>query len=123
MNNTARSVPLWHGKTPDTAIPDRVRVRVFERAEGRCHRCRRKINAGDKWTCEHLVALVNGGLNAESNLGVTCDWCLPEKNAEDVAEKSRVYKRKKSQIGIKKPRSILGWRKFNGEPVRASRER
>lgn len=101
--DTARSVPVWHGKTPDTPPPDRVRVRVFDRVGGRCHRCRRKINAGDKWVCEHLTALINGGLNAESNLGVTCEWCLPVKNAQDVAEKSKVYKRRKSHLGIRKP--------------------
>lgn len=98
-----RSLPEWRGKTPDTPVPDRVRARVFTAKGGRCHRCTRKINAGEKWTCEHLLALINDGENRERNLDVTCNWCLPAKNAEDVAEKSRVYQRKKRHLGIRKP--------------------
>lgn len=100
-----RSVPEWIGRTPDTPAPPRVRLRVFERAGGCCHRCGRKIMAGDTWTLEHLVALINGGGNAEGNLGVTCRWCLPEKNAEDVAEKAKVARVRKKHVGATKPRS------------------
>ena len=59
------------------------------------------IAAGERWTLEHLVALINGGANREANLGVTCDWCLPIKNAEDVAEKSIVAKKRAKHIGAK----------------------
>lgn len=102
-----RSVPEWIGKTADTQAPARVRLRVFERAEGRCHRCNRKIAAGEKWTLEHLTALVNGGENREQNLGVTCDWCLFVKNAEDVAEKSRVARKRKKHLGLTESRNPL----------------
>lgn len=101
MMITARSVPEWIGATPDTPAPPRVRLRVFERGEGKCHRCTRKIAAGEKWTLEHLVALINGGQNRESNLGVTCRWCLPEKNAEDVARKSKDYEVRAKHRGIR----------------------
>lgn len=87
----SRSVPEWQGKNDDTPAPPRVRVRVFERCAGKCGQCGRKIRAGEGWTLEHLIALINGGRNAESNLGVTCDWCLPAKNAADVAEKAKAY--------------------------------
>lgn len=115
---SARSVPEWQGKTPDTAAPPRVRLRVFEREGGRCHRCRRKIAAGERWTLEHVKALINGGANAERNLAVTCDWCLPAKNAEDVAEKAKTARVKARHLGIKPKRSgFRGWRRMNGEPV------
>lgn len=113
----SRSVPEWIGATPDTPVPPRVRVRVFDSKKGRCHKCTRKINAGEKWTCEHLIALINGGENREKNLDVTCDWCLPTKNAADVAEKSRVYKRRKSHVGVKKRRRTIPGRRFNGDPI------
>jgi 5-methylcytosine-specific restriction protein A len=87
----SRSVPPWHGKTDDTPAPPRVRLRVFEAHGGKCHRCGRKIRPGEGWTLEHVIALINGGRNAEDNLDITCDWCLPAKNAEDVAEKAAVY--------------------------------
>ena len=119
----SRSTAEWIGASDDTAVPPRVRLRVFQAKDGRCHKCRRKIAAGERWTCEHMVALINGGANRESNLDVTCDWCLPAKNAADVAEKSRTYRKRKANLGVRKPRTILGWRKFNGDVVRASRER
>lgn len=101
----ARSVDLWIGKNDDTPVPDRVRVRVFDRKAGRCHRCTRKVLTGERWTCEHLIALINWRAtedephgNRESNLDVTCCNCLPDKNAEDVAEKSEVYQDRKRHV-------------------------
>lgn len=109
-----RSLPEWIGETDDTPAPPRVRLRVFERGDGRCHRCGRKIGAGEKWTLEHLKALINGGQNREKNLGITCDWCLPEKNAEDVAEKSRAYSLRSKHFGaVKKPKGRWPSRPFN----------
>lgn len=97
----ARKVAEWRGATPDTAIPPRVRVRVFDAKGGRCGQCGRKIAAGERWTNEHVIALINGGENREKNLGVTCDWCLPEKNAADVAEKSAVYEKRAKHLGVR----------------------
>lgn len=98
----SRAVAEWIGKTDDTPVPPRVRKRVFDAKGGQCHRCTRLIDAagGETWTCEHMVALINRGQNRESNLDVTCSWCLPIKNAEDVAEKSRVYRKTAKNIGI-----------------------
>lgn len=118
-----RSVEEWIGATPDTPVPPRVRLRVFEAKHGRCHRCTRNIAAGEAWTCEHMIAIINGGENRERNLDVTCSWCLPAKNAEDVAEKSKVARVRRRHAGIKKPRTITRWRRFNGEIVTAARER
>ena len=97
----ARSVAEWVGKTDDTPAPERVRLRVFTRENGKCHRCGRKIGPADKWTLEHVIALILGGKNAESNLACTCEWCLPVKNAEDQAAKSKLAKIAKRNTGIK----------------------
>lgn len=119
----SRAVPEWIGKTDDTPVPPRVRLRVFEAKGGKCHSCGRKIRPGERWTCEHLVALINKGQNRESNLDVTCDWCLPAKNAADVREKSHVRKRQARNIGIKKPRTMTRWRRFDGSIREAGRDR
>lgn len=97
----ARALPEWIGDTPDTAVPPRVRVRTFDRKGGRCGICGRRIGAGEHWTLEHIKALINGGENRESNLGVTCSWCVPEKNATDVAEKSKTYEMRAKHIGVR----------------------
>lgn len=94
-----RSVKEWQGRTDDTPVPDRVRLRVFDAKEQRCHSCGRKINgATESWTCEHLISIINGGENRESNLDLTCCNCLPAKNAADVAIKSRTAKLRKKTI-------------------------
>ena len=116
---TARSVPEWIGKTPDTPIPPRVKVRIYDRARGRCEVCAVWIGAGNEWDADHRVALVNGGENRESNLQCLCSWCHSTKTRRDVAEKSRVVQRRKTHLGIRKAKQpIRGWRKFSGEPVR-----
>jgi len=94
----SRSLPLWIGATDDTPAPPRVRVRVFERCDGKCTQCGRKLRPGEAWTLEHLIALINGGRNAEDNLGVTCGWCLPGKNAVDVALKAKTYRVKRKNL-------------------------
>jgi 5-methylcytosine-specific restriction enzyme A len=99
LTSDRRAVPEWIAGSPDTPVPPRVRVRVFDREHGRCHKCRRKIAAGESWTCEHRKAVINGGENREKNLCLTCDWCLPEKNAADAAEKSSVYRKRAKHIG------------------------
>jgi len=96
-----RSVPEWIGKTDDSAIPPRVTLRVWDRCEGTCHRCGRAIPVGDAWIIEHLVAIILGGRNAERNLCLTCSWCKPLKDAEDVAEKSKTAAVKAKFLGIK----------------------
>jgi 5-methylcytosine-specific restriction protein A len=122
---TGRSVPEWIGATPDTPVPPRVKDRVFLRFDGRCHACTRKVRPGEPWTCEHLKALINGGENRENNLGITCENCLPDKNAADVAEKSLVARKRAKHLGLKKakrpfPGSVASGlkKKMNGEVVR-----
>ncbi len=110
----ARSVAPWVGKTDDTPAPPRVRLRVFEREEGRCHACSRKIQAGERWTLEHRIAIINGGRNAENNLCLTCPNCLPDKNAADVAEKSKVARIRKKHLGLDRPRHRWPKRPMNG---------
>ena len=112
----SRSVPEWVGKSHDTSIPNRVRLRVFERADGICHLSGRKIRPGDDWDCDHVVALVNGGEHRESNLAPAIRDKHREKTAEDVKEKSILARKRKKHIGIKKGGSIP-YRKFDGTVV------
>lgn len=94
----ARAVEEWIGKTDDTPVPDRVRLRVFDKHNGRCYICTRKILAGEYWEADHIHALVNGGPNRESNLAPACCNCCRPKTATDVAEKSAVATKRKKHI-------------------------
>ena len=103
----ARSVPPWRGKTDDSAVPPRIRLRVWDREEGLCHRCRREIPADDAWIIEHRLAIILGGANAEGNLCLTCSWCKPAKDAEDVAAKAKTAAVRAKHLGIRAPSKIL----------------
>lgn len=97
-----RTVPEWRGKTPDTPIPPRVRLRVWERAAGCCGECNRKLGAGEKWQVDHRLPLILGGEHREENLRVICSWCHEGKTGQEMAFKSKVYHRAAKHLGIKR---------------------
>jgi hypothetical protein len=98
---TGRSVPEWIGATPDTAIPPRVRLRVFEAHGGVCHISGRKIRAGEKWEADHVIAVINGGENRESNLAPALLDKHKAKTAADVRQKADVARKRQKHLGIK----------------------
>lgn len=102
-----RSLPEWIGKTEDTPVPPRVKLRVFERCQGRCHISGRKIMPGDLWDMDHVVALCNwtgeGHGNRESNLAPALRDKHREKTKADVAEKAVSYRKRSKHIGAKAP--------------------
>lgn len=101
-----RSVDEWIGKTPDAKVPDRVRLRIFEREGGRCHLCGRKITPADQWDLDHVVALANGGEHRETNLAPAIRAKHREKTAADVAERAKVDRVRKIHLGLRKPSSF-----------------
>jgi 5-methylcytosine-specific restriction enzyme A len=102
-----RSLPEWIGKTPDAQIPPRVRLRIFETHWGKCHISGRRIQAGELWDCEHIVALVNGGEHRESNLAPALRDKHREKTKADVAEKAVVYRKRAKHLGLAPKRSKI----------------
>jgi len=104
-HNSGRSVPEWIGKTPDTKVPPRVRLRVFNAHDGICHISDRKIRPGDKWELEHIKRLKDGGENRESNLApALIDFHQEKTNAENTLQAKEDRIRKK-HLGIKSGRS------------------
>lgn len=98
----ARALPEWTGKTPDSRPPPHVRLRIFERYRGRCHWSGRVIRPGDQWDVDHVIALINGGTNSEGNMApILRGKPHKEKTAQDVEEKSRVYRKAAKHVGIK----------------------
>lgn len=87
-----RELPIWRGKTDDEMPPPRVRLRIFQAHGGRCYRSGRLIRAGDKWALDHIIAIINGGLNIETNLAPILEDAHKDKTAEDMAIKSKTYR-------------------------------
>lgn len=117
-----RTLPEWIGKTADSPVPPRVKLRVFLRYDGRCQcGCNRTIRPGEPWELEDTIALINGGERRESNLKPWLAEHHKEKTRADVAEKSRVYRKAAKHFGAVAPRQKLQSRGFQrSEPQRTA---
>lgn len=94
-----RSLDLWVGSSDDTAVPLRVRLRIFEREGGRCWITGRKILPGDQWDLDHKIALINGGRHAEDNLFPALRAAHRAKTGEDVKIKSKLARIRAKHLG------------------------
>ncbi len=101
-----RSVPEWIGKTHDTQIPPRVKLRIFERYFGKCCGCGLKVVGRPAY--DHHIALANGGENRESNIRLLCERCHGDKTKTDVHIKATIQKKKKKRLKLGRSRPIPG---------------
>jgi 5-methylcytosine-specific restriction endonuclease McrA len=108
----SRAVPEWIGKTPDSPIPDRVKLRVCDRAEGKCKKCEQPARPAQ---FDHAIPLILGGENRESNLQLLCVPCHKAKTALDVRIKAKVARVRKRHLGIAASRQKI---KSHGFPKR-----
>jgi len=115
----SRAVKEWIGKTDDTRPPPRVQLRILERHEFRCYLTGVEIRDGDRPHIEfdHVVALVNGGENRETNLAPAFRKAHREKTKRDVAEKSKVRKKQAKAFVKERPKHRWPKRAF---PKRAN---
>jgi 5-methylcytosine-specific restriction protein A len=118
-----RTVEEWIATHDDQAIPARVKIRVFDRSGGVCPQCTLPIVGKLRPAYDHIQALINGGQHREANLQLLCVPCHAVKTKADVAEKSVTARIRAKHLGIKKPRTIRAWRKFDGTIVYAERNR
>lgn len=120
MTQDARAVKEWIGATPDSKVPDRVRLRVFLREGGRCHLSGRKIMPGELWELDHKRALINGGEHRESNLFPALRDKHRQKTAVDVAEKATTARKRSKHLGIKQSAHPLPGSRASGIRKRMS---
>lgn len=113
---TGRAVKEWIGKTPDTPVPPRVRLRVFDRHNGICHISDRKIQPGDKWEIEHIKPLHAGGENRESNLAPALEEPHKVKTKAEMALKKKVNRTRAKHVGAVRPRGGIANRGFDKTP-------
>lgn len=116
----SRSVPEWRGLTDDSMPPPRVRLRIFNKHGGICHISKRKIAAGEKWALDHIVALIDGGANIESNLAPALIDPHKAKTAEEVKRKAKVDAVAKFYLGIKSNKPKIQSAPFKKSPPQNS---
>jgi 5-methylcytosine-specific restriction endonuclease McrA len=102
----------------------KVKLAAFQRAKGRCEAegCGALLMPG-RFRYDHRIPDQMGGEPSLENCQVICLACDAPKTA---ADQGRIAKAKRLELraaGIRKPRTIRAWRKFNGQPVYAGRER
>lgn len=138
-HETARAVPEWIGRSPDTRCPDRVIQRIAERCGWRCHISGAVIDQvkqkyGRDWQLEHIVPLESGGENRESNLAPALNEWHKIKTAAESKERGKRNRSIRKRAGIsaskrplpcgkgspykKKPGDHRLYWRDSGEPVR-----
>ncbi len=101
-----------------------MRVRIFEAAAGVCCICSLPIDAvKQRWIVEHVKPLWLGGADDESNMRPAHASCGIAKTTGEAPVRAKSDRIRAKRFGIRKPRTIRGWRKFNGQRVFAPRER
>ena len=110
----ARATSEWIGKTDDTAIPPRVKLRIFEAYDGKCYQTGRKLSAGE-YDFDHVVALCNGGENRESNLAPMYRPAHRKKTKADVAQKAKDRRVKMKHMGMTTKAKVP---MMNGRPIK-----
>lgn len=113
----SRSVKSWTGRTDDSKAPPRVRQRVYDAHGGVCHICKLPIKPGESWEADHVVAIINGGANAESNLAPAHSHCHLAKTRQDVKEKAKTAKVRGKHIGAIRPKQSIAQRPKPPKPA------
>ena len=123
----ARTIDEWIGKTDDSKVPDRVRLRILRAHNETCHLSGRNIAPGEKWEIEHIKALILGGEHRESNLAPALVEPHKRKTAMEMAVKAKIDGSAKRHFGIKKSKNPMpgskasNWKKnFDGTVERRS---
>jgi len=104
------------------AFSPKTKLEAFKRAGGRCSVCTAKLFPGN---CEYDHGLAHGlGGNSDlDNCFPVCRACHRTKTAADLGKIARARRRERFHASIKRPRTICAWRRFDGSPVYAPRER
>lgn len=96
-------------------------LRIFQHRKATCfcpandglrdhYGCGRKLSPKDDWRVEHGIALENGGTDPDAGLYILCEWCWPEKDADDHAQASHGRKMAVKAFVPKRFKQKKGWR-------------
>lgn len=99
-------------------LSTRQRVECFEAADGVCHICEVRINAGERWEVEHVIALEAGGEDVPENRRPSHVRCHALKTRADHKTGAKIKRVRARHLGAKAPPKNpipgsrgSGWRK------------
>ncbi len=65
----SRTVEEWIGAKDESAVPQRVKLRIIRAQDEKCAcGCGQKLGVGESIQFDHILAMINGGENRETNL-------------------------------------------------------
>jgi 5-methylcytosine-specific restriction enzyme A len=97
---TGRKIPEWKGKTPDSKIPDAVRLRVTQTFENTCYLTGFKI-VTETPDMEHVIPLSERGDHAEYNLRPALNAAHKIKSAGETERRAKADAAAKAKMGLK----------------------
>ena len=110
---TRRAVPEWIADHPDQAIPRTVKLRIFDRYDGKCALTGRKLGVGE-FDFDHIKRLRDEGQHRESNLQPVYRPAHRVKTAEENSAGAKADRTKSKHLGIwpksKRPLQSRGFR-------------
>lgn len=97
-----------YGHEPRERFTKRDRLGVWERAKGVCCICGLRIDGvREQWIVEHIIALENGGTNADDNLGPAHQHCAIEKTRVDHSVGAKLKRIRQRHLGIRESRNPM----------------
>jgi 5-methylcytosine-specific restriction endonuclease McrA len=107
-----------------TEFTAKTRLEAFTRSRGRCEECKNKLFDGEaRYDYDHVIPDGLCGDNSLGNCMVLCRTCHKAKTRDDVGKIAEAKRRERGHAGIRKPRKITAWRRFDGSIRRVERER
>jgi hypothetical protein len=102
----------------------KTKLAAWQRSGGRCEApdCGLYLTPG-KFIYDHRIPDQLGGEPTLENCQVICSAHDKEKTRKDAGDIARAKRREQKHLGIKRPRTIRQWRRFDGTRVYAARER
>lgn len=98
-----RAVPEWIADHPDQTIPKLVKLRIFDRCDGRCGITGKKLRPGE-FDYDHIKRLRDGGEHRESNLHVVWRPKHREKTARENSDGATADRIRAKHLGLEQPK-------------------
>lgn len=107
-----REVPEWIGKTDDSPVPARVKLRVLDKHDNTCALSGTPFRPGDKIEFDHITPLWLGGENRESNLQPVLEKAHKKKTSTEAKVRKKVNNIRKKHNGLKPKSKAWGNSKY-----------
>lgn len=115
---TARAIPDWRGRTPEAMPPKTVFDRIYARQGGKDAITGLPFTSKDRIVRDHIVPLIDGGENCESNLQLITEYQHKLKTAREAMTrgKERRVRAKARGYVTGQPKRKLGSRDPSWQP-------